>query len=170
MTRGGHARAADVLRVPVTLFRDTTDTIPQDELHTYPDLVDLLAPERAALRDDVTLRIRKQERLLDDLVDAALAGRRDLDHRWLRLLEKAAIRARAGGADDVAAATAIREKATTLRDDLRKQAKGTLPCWTPAIYRPNSTRGTANIEAVTCLVLDFDDGTAIDNAVAPWSC
>ena len=47
--------------------------------------------------------------------------------------------------------------------------KADLPAWSPAIYRPGTTRGKANVEALTCLVLDYDDGRAtIDEALDCW--
>ncbi|MCK6530601.1 hypothetical protein L6R50_24575 [Myxococcota bacterium] len=165
MTHAG----TDVLRVDITRFRDTTDTIPCAARLPYPEMVALLAPEHPPVRDDVTVRIWQQEARLAELERAALAGRRDMDHAWLRAMEKAAVRARGDGSGDAEVAVAIREKAASLRDELRKRAKGTLPCWTPAIYRPNTTRGAGSVEAVTGLVLDFDDGTGIDDAIAPWA-
>ena len=38
-------------------------------------------------------------------------------------------------------------------------SKNELPAWSPTIYKKGSTRGAKNVVAVTCLVLDFDDGT-----------
>lgn len=46
--------------------------------------------------------------------------------------------------------------------------KKALPAWSPTIYRPNTTRGKANVEALSCLVLDYDGGTTIESALAAW--
>ena len=158
----------DILHVGVTTFRDTTDTIPRSLSLPYPELVALLAPERPPVRDDVRRKIERDERFLDELLDAALRGRSDRDHRWLRELEKAAIRARADGADGPAVEAALEKKAASLREDVRKRGKGSLPCWAGALNRPNTTRGARNVDVVTCAVFDFDDGTTIDQAIEPW--
>jgi hypothetical protein len=46
--------------------------------------------------------------------------------------------------------------------------KTALPCWSPAIYAPLATRGSDGVVAVSCLVLDYDDGTEPDDALVPW--
>lgn len=43
-----------------------------------------------------------------------------------------------------------------------------LPVWSPVCYRPGATRGDAGVEAVSCVVLDVDSGTPIDEGRAPW--
>ncbi len=43
-----------------------------------------------------------------------------------------------------------------------------LPAWSPATYPDGATRGKAFVDAVTCLALDYDDGTPLDVALAPW--
>jgi len=47
--------------------------------------------------------------------------------------------------------------------------KKDLPAWSPTVYRPDTTRGKANVEALSCLVLDYDGGTTIEEALAAWS-
>ncbi len=42
------------------------------------------------------------------------------------------------------------------------------PLWSPTVYRPNTTRGKANVLLVTCLVLDFDSGTAPEEFTRGW--
>ena len=49
--------------------------------------------------------------------------------------------------------------------------KGQLPAWSPTVYAEGSTRGAEGVEAVTCLVFDFDDGTdllAPAHAFSDW--
>ena len=48
--------------------------------------------------------------------------------------------------------------------------KKEIPAWSPAIYKEGTTRGKANVEALSCLVLDYDEGrTTIEDAMAAWS-
>ena len=47
-------------------------------------------------------------------------------------------------------------------------AKAELPAWSPTTYREGSTRGLRGVSHVTCLVLDYDDGTTIGEAVETW--
>ncbi len=159
---------SDVLHVGITTYRDTRDPIPRSRLVPYPELPALLAPERPPVHDRLRWRIERDERLLDELVEAALRGSHGGDHRWLRELDKAAICARGEGADASGVETAVRRKAESLRGEIRKRAKGSLKCWAGALNRPDTARRAENVDIVTCAVLDFDDGTTIDEAVAPW--
>lgn len=47
--------------------------------------------------------------------------------------------------------------------------KRKLPAWSPATLRPGTRRGNDNVDEVSCIVLDYDDGTPVDDAVAPWT-
>lgn len=47
--------------------------------------------------------------------------------------------------------------------------KRALGAWSPASYPHEATRAKANVQAVSCLVLDYDDGTSPDAAVRRWS-
>lgn len=42
------------------------------------------------------------------------------------------------------------------------------PAWSPATYPPGATRGGEHVESVTALVLDVDDGTALDVVWGLW--
>lgn len=46
--------------------------------------------------------------------------------------------------------------------------KSFVPLWSPALYPEGSRRARSNVEAVSCLALDFDDGTTIDAAAEAW--
>lgn len=49
---------------------------------------------------------------------------------------------------------------------IRKNKNGAL--FSPTLYPPNATRAKENVQAVSCLVLDFDNGTAPDELAAQW--
>lgn len=46
--------------------------------------------------------------------------------------------------------------------------KDSLPLWSPAAYREDGKRQKADVESVSMLVLDYDDGTAIADAEGVW--
>jgi len=46
--------------------------------------------------------------------------------------------------------------------------KRKLPAWSPAVVPEGATRANDRVEAVGCIVLDYDDGTSPDVALVPW--
>ena len=46
--------------------------------------------------------------------------------------------------------------------------KKRLPAWSPALYKEGHTRGKAGVSALSCLVLDYDNGTPIAAALDCW--
>lgn len=48
------------------------------------------------------------------------------------------------------------------------EAKRGAPCWSPARYREGGRRRAADVVDVSALVLDYDDGRTIDEAVEAW--
>jgi hypothetical protein len=52
----------------------------------------------------------------------------------------------------------------------RAPTKTAMPLWSPAIYAPTArTRSNASVLALSCLVLDYDDGTAPGDATEAWA-
>ncbi len=169
MSSVSHPVDGDTLTVGMSRYRDAHDVIPRSVELTYPDLVQLLAPSRPPVRSDLVREARRREDMLDELVSTVLSGtpapRRAASSRWFRTLERLAWTA----ASPEDAREAVLAKADQLREGVRRQLKLRLPCWSPAIYAPGSTRGEAGVVAVSCLVLDYDDGTSIPEAIGPWS-
>jgi hypothetical protein len=50
----------------------------------------------------------------------------------------------------------------------RVEQKLDLPAWCPAVWPEGVTRSALTVDAVSCMVLDYDDGTTIDQAHARW--
>ena len=46
--------------------------------------------------------------------------------------------------------------------------KKSLQAWSPTKYKPDTTRGGAGVETLSCLVLDYDSGTTIEAALQAW--
>jgi len=155
----------------VTLFRDARDVIPRQVSLTWSQLCELLAPAPPPVRSGVTAEVERQLALLDDVLRALLAGR--VVDRFQRLgvhreLEKAIFKARTEGIAEPEVRDHVLARAELLRDGVRRRAKTRLACWSPTAYRPHETRGARGVEHVSCIVLDYDDGTTIEDAVAAW--
>jgi hypothetical protein len=54
------------------------------------------------------------------------------------------------------------------REVVEPEAKVHLPAWSPASYPVDATRRASSVESVSCLVLDVDDGTALDAVWSLW--
>ena len=152
----------------IVTFRDLRDAIPRPSSPTYRELVDLVAPEFPPVRSDVVERARKRIDLIDRFEQQLLDGTRPDDWTAGNPTWRSLERAHWTGADDAERAAALGAKAAELRASAMKQAKGSLPCWSPTIYRTRATRRSSWVLFMTCLVLDYDDGTAPDDALAPW--
>ena len=159
-----------VLRIDVSRFKDARDVLPRPTRLSYGALTALVAPDRPTVRTDLVEAERKRLRVVDAAVRTLLAGQEATgwlgDHPTYRAIERAAWTA---GADPEDRCTAIRAAAEAARDRVRRGTKTRLPCWSPVTCHPASTRGVPAVHHVTCLVLDYDDGTTIDAAMAPWA-
>jgi hypothetical protein len=163
-------RPADelVLRVDVSRFRDARDVLPRPMRPTYRELTELVAPVRPPVRPDLVETEARRLRVIDEaervLADGGVAPDWLADHPTFRALERIAWTTSAG-ADRLAALAAAASQA---REAMRRRTKVALPCWSPARCFPASTRGILAVDVVTCLVLDYDDGTTLDAALVPW--
>lgn len=80
-------------------------------------------------------------------------------------LGRAAAEAKAKGEDPQAAAEAHYRH---LLADARAAPKRDLRLWSPALYMPDTKRGSENVIHLSCLVLDYDEGSSIATASATW--
>lgn len=158
----------DASLFPVVTFRDVRDAIPQPRTVTYRQLAELVAPEQPAVRQDVVTQARKKIDLIDRFERLLLTKGHPDDWTVGNPTWRSLERAHWTGVDDAQRAAALAAKAADLRANALKRAKGSLPCWSPTVYRPGATRGSSGVLSVTCLVLDYDDGTPPDAALAPW--
>jgi len=157
--------------ITVSLFRDVRDVIPVRAELPWTVFCGLVAPRRPEVRQDVAAAADRQQAFIDDVCAALLSGRRVKRFQHLaahRELEKVAYRCRAEGMAEAAVVEQVRARAESLREAARRRAKHRLPCWSPTLYPRHATRGASSVEAVTCLVLDHDDGASIEDAVSAW--
>lgn len=85
--------------------------------------------------------------------------------RYAGAFERAAREAEEAGEDPAAAAEREFEK---LLEDVKGEAKRDLRLWSPALYPEDSTRGSENVIHLSCLVLDYDAGIPVADALAVW--
>lgn len=108
--------------------------------------------------------IDRSERLLESTYRAFLAGEAK-SGRFATALAAAADAARRAGGDVDAAVDAERQR---LLADLRGDAKRDLRLWSPAYYGENAKRGSEHVIHLSCLVLDYDLGMPVGEAVGAW--
>ncbi len=154
----------------VTLFRDARDVLPQPREVTVAQLCDLLAPAVPPVRRDLVEEARRKVGLVEAVLNTVQQGLPPRpwmqNHAWYRALEQIAWVQ--GDREPAVREAMINGKAVEIVDGIQKQMKTALPCWSPAIYAPRATRGIAGVVAVSCLVLDYDDGTEPEDALGPW--
>jgi hypothetical protein len=155
--------------VEVSRFRDARDVLPRPARLAYREFVDLVAPTQSPVRHDLVAAEARRLGVIDEALRVVMAGGRAPDrlanHPTFRALERVAWTAAGDDAERVAAVSAAAEHA---RENARRQTKLEIPCWSPVRCLPGMTRGVPAVDVVTCLVLDYDDGTELDDALAPW--
>lgn len=150
------------MKLAVTTFQRVFDTEPNRDLVDLETLIYglthfLVRPKARAL-------VAREANRLDVAVQAWNEGRYGPGKYWSRL-SQAKKRADAEGRDGAAA---VQREIEHQRREIHSLAKKDLRLWSPTHYPAGSRRGGDNVLHLSCLVLDFDDGTAIDDAVEPW--
>ncbi|MDQ3031647.1 MAG: hypothetical protein M3Y87_04460 [Myxococcota bacterium] len=149
---------------PVCTFKRVFDTLPVQEVLTLSELVACF--RRFELKPQLHAKIEREMARIDRALGQALAGEPAVGERLTSILG-AASRARAEGGQDPA--IAMRAKAEELRVGARASAKRDLRLWSPVLYREGTPeRGSEGVTHVSCLVLDYDRGVRISDALALW--
>lgn len=156
MTDGG-------LRFAVATFERVFDVTPVQDALTLPELTAALA--RFLLKPKLAARIAAEVAAIERALDAVIAGDEAPAGKPGAALAKAMAAAREGGGDEMEAA---RARAEALVADAQRGAKRDMRLWAPLLFRPGGRRETEDVLHASCLVLDYDDGTPIDEAVATW--
>lgn len=152
------------LLLPVCTFGRVFDTEPLSEVLTLPELTAAL--RRFELKPQTMAKVERELARIRQAVERTNAGEAPRG-KYMGKLAKAAEKARREGRDPKEAVLALAEQ---LEEEAVKSAKRDLRLWSPALYRPGATkRGRENVTHVSCLVLDYDDGTPIADASVTWS-
>lgn len=154
--------SGDVPTFAVCAFDRVFDVEPKQEFLTLPQLTRLL--RRFELKPKVREQAERDVRRVDKAWTGWTAGEEVAGPIWPKL-RKAAKKAEAASEDPAAAAE---QRYQYLRAEAVRSAKKDFRLWAPALYKPNSRRGSENVVYLSCLVLDCDDGTPIEDASETW--
>lgn len=138
------------LLFPVATFDRVFDTDPTREVLPLPELVRAL--RRFEVKTSTALAVRREVTRIERLIDELRAGRDP------------------GGpiAKELRSATDFEAAAAHQLDLARKSAKRDLRLWSPALYRDGARRGSDGVSHLSCLVLDYDAGVDLDDALLAW--
>ena len=152
------------LTFPVCSFKRVFDTAPLQEVLTLSELVACF--RRFELKPQLHQKIERELSRIDRALEQALGGQPAVGERLAALIE-AGVRAKAAGADPT---HAVRARAEHMRVEAKASAKRDLRLWSPVLYREGEgvERGSEHVTHVTCLVLDYDKGVRISEALALW--
>ena len=153
---------ADVPTFAACAFDRVFDVEPKQEFLTLPQLTTLL--RRFEVKPKVRDQAERDVRRVDKAWEAWAQGVEAAGPVWPKL-KKAAKKATDAGDDPHDAA---QQRYQYLRAEAVRSAKKDFRLWAPALYKPNSRRGSENVVYLSCLVLDYDDGTPIEDASETW--
>ena len=157
-----HSDAVSVLMIPVTTFHRVFDTVPVQEVVTLPELVSSL--RRFELRPGILARTQREVGRIRRSVNRVKGGLH-ASGRYEPALKKAAEAAPSRAARPAA----VEAAGLKLEREAEKEGKKNLRIWSPTRYRPGAQkRGGEHVTHVSCLVLDFDDGTPPGEAANRW--
>ncbi|MEQ9702549.1 MAG: hypothetical protein RLO54_32150, partial [Sandaracinaceae bacterium] len=152
------------LLIPACTFLRVFDTTPEQEVLTLPELTAAL--RRFEIKMETASKIEREVARIKH-ARQQLADGKPVRGKFMGKLSKVEAEAKKRGADPRAV---VQEAAEQLITDAYKSAKRDLRLWSPALYRPGADkRGSDNVTHVSCLVLDYDDGTPIAEASTTWS-
>jgi len=148
----------------VCTFQRVFDTEPIQELVSLEEL------SRALMTFEVKLQLgSKVERDLariDSFWARWQAGQLEEGKRTSPILAAA----RQARADHKDPDEAVRLYCEELRVDVGRNAKKDLRIWSPTLYKEDAPkRGSDHVEHLSCLVLDYDSGVPLDDALEAWS-
>jgi hypothetical protein len=141
--------------------------MPVQEVLTLPELVAAL--RRFELKPEVLARAQREMARVRRATTRVKAGLHATALAWRCALQKAADEAQKRRA--AIPPPPSRRPGLRLEEEARKKAKGELRVWSPDAVRAwgSEKRGGEHVTHLSCLVLDHDDGTRIEDASARWS-
>lgn len=120
---------------------------------------------RFELRPSSRAREQRDRALLEAAWSAWREGRYQGGYHYSQLLKAQHAAARAGQAPRPAVEAAYEK----LKRGAADKSKRDLRLWSPALYGPVKRRGSENVVAMSCLVLDYDDGSDLEAVQETWS-
>ena len=150
------------MRFAVATFQRVFDTEPNRDVLDLKTLVHGLT--HFLVRPEAHARTLRERHRLETAEAAWNQGIYAPGKYWAGL-SQAKKRAEAEGRDGDEAA---RREAQHRHNEIRAMAKKDLRLWSPTHYPAGSRRSGDNVLHLSCLVLDFDSGLAVDEALLPW--
>ena len=146
----------------ISRFKTVFDPAPQQSVISLGELTEEL--QHFLVKADLSRLIERELRLVESAVEAFEAG------MWQAGPQLSALRRARDEAEERGdpVGPAVDQAAEKLRHDASKTVKERLPCWSPTVYREGSKRGSPNVLELSCLVLDYDDGSDLDDASRTW--
>lgn len=146
----------------ISVFKTVFDPAPEQRVVTLSQLTDEL--QHFLAKPDLQRLVERELRLVDSAVQAFEAG------LWQAGPQLAALRRARDEAEERGdpVQPALEAAAERLRHEARKVVKERLPCWSPTVYPEGSKRGSEHVQELSCLVLDYDDGSDPEEARAVW--
>ncbi len=154
----------DVLRFALVTFERVFDTDPVQEALTLQELTHAL--RRFEVRAKLQRRVVRELQRIEALHRRFLDGDEVVGRQGSKI-RRTAEEAQQQGADvNEAVAARVQE----MKGDVSKQSKKELRIWSPALYVEDPPkRGGDHVTHVSCLVLDYDDGSTMARASEVWS-
>ena len=154
--------SGDTPRFAVATFMRVFDVHPVQDALTLPELAAAL--QRFLVKPRLKERIDEEVAQIGRAVELWRGGGAPPGRAGAKL-EATARHARERGED---VDKAVRDRALTLEHEVKREAKKDFRLWAPLLFRPGGKRDAADIQHVSCLVLDYDDGSPIDEATDVW--
>ncbi len=149
-------------RFAVASFVNVYDTEPTREVVSLRQLVDCL--HRFELKPKVGPRLRRELARLEAARERWAAGDEGVGRAHAAIREAVTRAKREGSSVEGAVDQALAHEAKLARDASKKG----LRLWSAAWYRPGARRGTEGAEHMSCLVMDYDGTTRMEDALARW--
>lgn len=150
------------MRFAVATFQRVFDVEPTRDVVGLERLVSGLT--RFLVKPGTAASVERTLERIEDAWSAFREGTYRSGPHWTKL-ERARRSAESEGRDiDAAVGVEYRH----LRTEAKSAPKRDLRLWSPALYPPDSRRGSENVIHLSCLVLDYDAGVEIGEASATW--
>lgn len=150
------------LRLALATFDNVYDTEPNRRVVSLDRLLDGLS--RFELRDDTAAKIRRREAGIRKAYATLQAGGLPSGKDGSQLISTRQEAARQGR-DPEAALAQARDR---LLYEAHHDAKRLIALWSPACFVDGGRRQSEDVLHLSCLVYDYDAGTALEEAFAHW--
>ena len=151
------------MRFAVVTFKRVFDVEIHQECVTLEQLVEGLL--RFELKPALPGRVARDRKRLDAALEAWRAGEWRAGYHYSQLLRAAKAARRAGASEE----EAVLARCAKIERDSKDKNKKDLRIWAPAHYVADTRRSSENVLSLSCLVMDYDDGTPVPEIGKAWA-